>query len=470
MAASSSALPDLVGSERPTTTRAERRKAFVGASAGHLIEWYDYGVYGFLAVYVGAAFFSSDEPIFEILAAFGLFALSFFIRPLGGLFFGPLSDRIGRRKTLMWVLGLMCGATALIGMLPTAAQIGVLAPLLLVFLRLVQGFSAGGEISTITAFVSEYSAKGGRGLATSYLMITAAMGLMMGAVVANGLAWAIGSEAMYEWGWRLPFLLAGVLGAVAVYIRMKLEDSPEFKQLHAEKKLSKSPLRETLRYPRQLFLVAAIITLLGSSFYLVMTFMTTYMRNILELEAGPIFWLSIMAGVAAAVMMPVGGHLSDRMSDRRPMLIIGTIAVGVAVTWFFLVAPTADTLMGVALPLLVVGLATGLYTGVPYATMSELMPAHIRSTGIALGYNIPIAVFGGSAPFVATWLIATTGDDSSPKWFFLLTAVIALIGIVCIRKQDLMGHEDVAVTGSMDIINVPKQDDAVREDVSTHQR
>ena len=431
---------------------AQRRKAFVGAIAGHLIEWYDYGVYGFLAVYVAANFFKSENPMVGILAAFAVFALSFFVRPLGGLFFGPLADKIGRRKTLMIVLGLMCGATAVIGMLPTYATIGVAAPMLLVLMRLVQGFSAGGEVSTISAFVAEYAVKGRRGFATSFLMVTAASGLLLGGVVANGLGAIIGTEAMAEWGWRLPFLLAGVLGVVAVFIRMKLEDSPEFRRLHSEGKTSKTPLRETLRYQRQLFLMGALITLLGSTFYLVLTYLTTYMRTILELTPGAIFWLVLLTGAAAAAFMPVGGAISDRMGDRRPMLAIGAVLVAGAVVWFFLTAPGTDGGLPLVPSLLALGITTGLYCGVPYATMTELMPAHVRSTGIALGYNVPVAVFGGSAPFIASWLINETGDVASPMYFFLLTAAIALVGVAMLRPTDLLGHEDVPVTGSIDAV------------------
>ena len=387
---------------------AQRRKAFVGAIAGHLIEWYDYGVYGFLAVYVAANFFKSENPMVGILAAFAVFALSFFVRPLGGLFFGPLADKIGRRKTLMIVLGLMCGATAVIGMLPTYA--------------------------------------------TSFLMVTAACGLLLGGVVANGLGAIIGTEAMAEWGWRLPFLLAGVLGVVAVFIRMKLEDSPEFRRLHSEGKTSKTPLRETLRYQRQLFLMGALITLLGSTFYLVLTYLTTYMRTILELTPGAIFWLVLLTGAAAAAFMPVGGAISDRMGDRRPMLAIGAVLVAGAVVWFFLTAPGTDGGLPLVPSLLALGITTGLYCGVPYATMTELMPAHVRSTGIALGYNVPVAVFGGSAPFIASWLINETGDVASPMYFFLLTAAIALVGVAMLRPTDLLGHEDVPVTGSIDAV------------------
>lgn len=426
----------------PETTPKARRKAFVGATVGHLIEWYDYGIYGFLAVYVGANFFISDDPLVEILSAFAVFALSFFVRPLGGLFFGPLADRIGRRTTLLIVLTLMCGATMCIGLLPTAHAIGVAAPALLVFLRLIQGFSAGGEISTITAFIAEYAKKGTRGYATSYLMATAATGLLIGAVVGNGLSWALGSETMTEWGWRIPFLLAGPLGAIAIYIRLKLEDSPEFKTLQKENRLSKAPLREVMRYPRQLLLVGSAITLLASSFYLVLTYMTTYLTSILELDWGTTFIFVLLAGAIGIVLMPIAGLITDRIGSRRGFLLVVSVYTALAAVWFFYAAPGASTL-GMLPPLLAVSIGFGLYCGVPYATMSELLPTRVRSTGIALGYNIPVAVFGGSAPFIASWLIQQTGDVSSPAWFFVFTAAISFVGMLFLREKDLLGKDQV---------------------------
>lgn len=271
------------------------------------------------------------------------------------------------------------------------------------------------------------------------------------------MTWILGAEGMTEWGWRIPFIIAGPLGAIAIWIRMRLEDSPEFHALHSEDKLSKAPLREALRFPRQLLLVASVITLLGSGFYLLMTFMTTYLKTAVKLDPGSIFWLTVVGGLIAAAVMPLSGHLSDRMGDRRPVMVVGALAFAAAVAWFFLVAPGAAGPLDLAPPLVGLAATVGLFCGVPYATMSELLPAHVRSTGIALGYNIPIAVFGGSAPLVSQWLIARTGDLSSPMWFFLGTAVIALIGLMTMKRHDLLGHDTLAVTGSIDARQIREQ-------------
>lgn len=189
-----------------------RRRAFLGAVTGHLIEWYDYGVYGFVALYIGELFFPSGDGATQLLSSFAVFALSFFIRPLGGLFFGPMADRIGRKQTLLVVMLMMFVSTFAIGLLPTYASIGIAAPLLLVLVRCLQGFSAGGEIGTTTAFIAEYAGPGRRGYSTSWLMVTAVLGLLLGGVVANGLIAVLGDATMLTWGWRVPFLIAGPLG------------------------------------------------------------------------------------------------------------------------------------------------------------------------------------------------------------------------------------------------------------------
>ncbi|MEI5996310.1 MFS transporter [Paraburkholderia bengalensis] len=412
----------------------QRRRAFLGATTGHLIEWYDYGVYGFLAAYIGKAFFVSNDPMTSLLSSFAAFALSFFLRPLGGLFFGPLADRVGRRKTLITVLALMAGSTCLLGFLPTYDNVGIIAPVALVLIRCVQGFSAGGEIGTITSFISEYAGPGKRGFSTSWLMVTAVLGLVLGGAVANGMTFALGSEAMQDWAWRIPFLLAGPLGMVSMYIRLKLEDSPEFRALADSGNVSKAPLREVFQWKRSITLVFFIITLHSSIFYLVLTFAPTFMSHILKFGSGTTLFFALISSLASAIVMPFGGMFTDRYG-RKPFLIAtGTLAT-LAMYWLFRAAPHA-TPASFALPLMSVAVLFGLYASSTYALMSELLPTRVRSTGIAMAYNVPVAVFGGSTPMISTWLIQRTGDITSPSYFFVATGVASLIALSALRRSD----------------------------------
>ena len=422
----------------------QRRRAFIGATSGHLIEWYDYGVYGFLAVYIGKSFFVSDDPTTSLLASFAAFALSFFIRPLGGLFFGPLADRIGRRKTLITVLVMMAGSTCLLGLLPTYATLGIAAPILLVLIRCVQGFSAGGEIGTITSFISEYAGPGRRGFATCWLMVTAVLGLLLGGAVANGMTWALGADLMQAWGWRIPFLLAAPLGLISMYIRLKLEDRPEFLALLRAGETSKAPLREVWQWKRAIALVFFIITLHSSIFYLVLTFASTYMSSILKFDSGTILLYVFVSSFSAAFVMPFGGAFTDRYRRKPFLLVVGTLAT-LAMYWLFKSAPTA-TQASFFWPLMAVAILFGLYASSTYALMSELLPTRIRSTGIAVAYNVPVAVFGGSAPLISTWLIKLTGDITSPWYFYIGTGVVSLIALVLLRQGDFVASSGAAPT------------------------
>lgn len=419
----------------PEISTTRRRRAFRGAITGHAIEWYDYGVYGFLALYVGQQFFASSSPAVSLLSSFAVFALSFFIRPIGGLFFGPLADKVGRKKTLVIVMIMMSGATFLIGIIPTYASIGIAAPILLVLLRCIQGFSAGGEIGTVTSFLAEYAGPGRRGYSTSWLMVTAVLGLILGSLVANGLTLALGTDVMAEWGWRIPFIVAGPLGLIALYIRLKLEDSPEFQTIVESGDRSKAPLRETFKWGRAIALVFCIITVHASIFYLVLTFASTFMTEHLEFGSGVRFWFVILSGVLAAGVMPLGGLITDRFGRKR-FLMASAIAATFSMTWFFVTAPGA-TPLSFFFPLMACGLTFGLYASSTYALMTELLPTRIRSTGIAVAYNLPVAVFGGSAPFIASWLINSTGNISSPAYFFAATGVISIVALLVLSQRDL---------------------------------
>lgn len=443
-----------------TVPNRHRRRAFLGASAGHLIEWYDYGIYGFLAVYIGQAFFASDDPVSNLLSSFAVFALSFFIRPVGGLVFGPLADKLGRRNTLVTVLILMAGSTFVLGLLPSYAAIGVTAPISLILVRCVQGFSAGGEIGTITSFIAEYAGPGRRGFSTSWLMVTAVVGLVLGGLVANGLTFLVGPEIMQAWGWRIPFMLAGPLGLIALLIRLRLEDSPEFRSLQAAGETSKAPLREVFQWKRALVLVFFIITLHSSIFYLVLTYASTYMFLILKFDSGTVLLYVFAASVLAAAVMPLGGMFTDKYGRKPFLLTLAVLSTGV-MYWFFQAAPTA-TPGTFIYPLLAVALMFGLYASSTYATMSELLPTRVRSTGIAVAYNVPVAVFGGSAPMISTWLIAQTGDITSPWYFYAATGVVSIIALLALRRSDFAAASNTAVPATP-LIRVVTSDVAPQE-------
>lgn len=428
----------------PSTLQRERRRAFVGANAGHAIEFYDYGIYGYLAAFVASSFFPSTDPVAALLASFAVFALSFFIRPLGGLIFGPIADKVGRKKTLLTVLVLMSGSTFVIGLLPTYEQVGLLAPLLLIVVRMIQGVSAGGEVGAAISFVVEYAGPKRRGYSASWLMFSATIGFVIGSGVSNGLAAALGNEAMADWGWRIPFLLAGPLGLVAIYIRMKLEDSPVFRALENSGEVAKNPLRAALREPRIIFLAFSLLVMHAASYYLLSSYLGTYMRTVMRFDPGTVLWVSVGSLVFAGLLMPLSGYLSD-VFDRRNLLLGVAIAGCITLPAFFLFSPGASTPLFV---LLVAALAAtvGFFSSSITGMVVALIPAHVRATILAVSWNAPIALFGGTAPLVAAWLTQATGDITAPAWYFLGTALVSTVALLLIKRSDYIQGEPTLPT------------------------
>ncbi|NGP05761.1 MFS transporter [Rhodococcus sp. 14C212] len=437
----------------PALDQKRTRRAFAGAISGHLIEWYDYGVYGFLAIYVGAAFFASDDPLTNLLGSFAVFALSFFARPIGGLILGPLADRVGRRTALVVALVMMSTATCMIGLIPSHATIGIAAPILLVLARLFQGLSAGGEYGTVAAFLSEFARPKKRAFATCWSQVVAIFGLLLGAGIANGMTFALGTEQMYDGAWRIPFLLSGPLGVIALIIRLKLEESPEFQAITERNEASRTPVRELRGYVRPVLLVLGVCTLHSSIFYLVLTYMSSFLTKNLNFSSGDVFWWILGAGLLVSAVMPFGAMMSDRIGRRQFLLPVG-IAATVAMVAMFIAADHGSRPVFLAL-LITVAVFFGLFNSSTTALITELLPTRIRTTGVALGYNLATAIFGGSAPFIATYLISQTDSITSPAYFFALTGLVSVVALVLLRPSDLIEDFPVEEAAAQNTNSVP---------------
>ena len=425
----------------------DRRRAFVGASIGNGIEWYDFAVYGSVAVYIGASFFPSGDPVAELMKSFAVFGLSFLLRPLGGLFFGPLADRIGRKKVMVTVLVMMSASTALIGVLPTHANIGAWSAVLLVSMRCIQGFSAGGEFGSVSSFLTEYAGPGRRGFSTSWMMFSTVVGFMVGSAVSASLLFGIGESAMASWGWRVPFLLAAPLGLISVYIRLKLEDTPAFVRMAESGDVSRAPLREVVATCRRsLFVAAGIATLHATAFYVVFTFMVGYLGSTLGHGGSISLGSTLAAGAVALLLLPLCGRLSDRVG-RRPVLLAGSVGFLVLAIPMFALA-SSGSVIGAVIAQMVLAALLAIFISTSVVTMAELFPARVRSAGVSVGYNLPAAVFGGMAPFVATWLISQSGDTRAPSLYLVAAAIVAIVAVAAFLGSTLRG---VAMTeGSSD--------------------
>jgi MHS family proline/betaine transporter-like MFS transporter len=422
-----------VGQAVPQVEEMTIRRAVVGASIGNMVEWFDFAVYGYLATYIAANFFPEGNPTANLLSTFAIFAAAFFVRPLGGLFFGPLGDRIGRQRVLATVIILMSAATFAIGLLPGYAAIGIWAPILLVAARLLQGFSAGGEFGGGATFLAEYSEDDRRGLTVSWLEFSTLIGFILGSGVVLLLNSSLGEETMTAWGWRIPFLIAGPLGIVGLYIRLRLEDTPEFKALETTGEVAQSPLRETITENwKQILQVGGLVIIQNVGFYIVLVYMQTYITEQLGYSSTSASLSTVLTLLVAMILIPPLGALSDRVG-RKPLLMASCIGFAVLTYPLFLLM-NAGSLVAAILAHIALGVVQALFISTSVAALTELFPTRVRYGGFSIGYNISVAIFGGSAPYLATWLISTTGNPLSPAFYVIFGAVATLLTVLTVRE------------------------------------
>ena len=409
------------------------RRAVRGAAIGNTVEWFDFAIYGFLATYIADKFFPSGDETAALLNTFAIFAAAFFMRPLGGFFFGPLGDRIGRQKVLALVILLMSGSTFAIGLVPSYDTIGVFAPLLLLFLRCLQGFSAGGEYGSGACFLAEYASDKHRGFVVSFLVWSVVVGFLLGSLTVTGLETVLSEGAMDSYGWRIPFLIAGVLGAVGLYIRLRLGDTPEFEALRDEGEVASSPLKEAVTTSwRPILQIAGLVVIHNVGFYIVFTFLPSYFTKTLGFTKTDAFVSITVASLVALILIPPLGALSDRIG-RKPLLIVGSLAFAVFAYPLFLMLNAGSLAAAIAAH---AGLAAieSVFVCASLAAGAELFATRVRSSGYSIGYNVSVALFGGTAPYVATWLVARTGNDLAPAYYVIVAALVTLITVLTMRE------------------------------------
>ncbi|MEV1170446.1 MFS transporter [Nonomuraea sp. NPDC049784] len=409
----------------PGGTTAAQRRVLLGASTGQFVEFYDFAIYGFSAVTIAKAFFPSENPVAGLLSVFAAYGVAFVARPLGGLFFGVLADRTGRRTVLYATLMCMGVATALIGLLPTHATAGIIAPVLLVVCRLAQGFSAGGEAVGAPSFVLEHAPFERRGTWIGITIAASAATSVIALVLIMAISGAVSDTAYASWGWRVPFLLALPLSLIGIYIRRRTEESPVFQELQRENAVEASPVQGSLRGNWvRLGQIFAVMALSGLGFYVLVGYFVTYLQTVVGLNLLQSLAANAVALLSFSLLLPIGGRLSDRFG-RKPMLIIGAAAVAVVgLPAFMLVTSGSFGTAVIGQLLLAAALCT--YGGGSYTFFVELLPAATRVTGAAISYNVAFALFGGTAPFVGTWLVEVTGTAMAPGYYLVVVALAAL--------------------------------------------
>jgi MHS family proline/betaine transporter-like MFS transporter len=409
------------------------RKVVTGASIGNAVEWFDFAIYGFLATFIAANFFPSGNETAALLNTFAIFAAAFFMRPLGGFVFGPLGDRIGRQRVLAIVILLMAGSTLALGLLPTYAAIGVTAPLLLLFLRCLQGFSAGGEYGGGAVYLAEFASEKRRGLTVTFMVWSGVLGFLMGSVTVTLLQALLPTEAMESYGWRIPFLLAGPLGLVGLYIRLRLDDTPQFAELSKTQRVASSPLREAVRTAwRPILQLIGLMIIFNIGYYVVFTFLPTYFIKTLHFTKTNAFVSITLASLVALILILPLAALSDRIG-RRPMLIAGSLAFAIGGYPLFLLLNSGSLAAAIAAHC---GLAAieAVYVCAAVAACVEMFATRVRYSGFCIGYNICVAAFGGTTPYVVTWLTAQTANTVAPAYYVVAAALVSLLAILSVRE------------------------------------
>ncbi|MCW4458479.1 MFS transporter [Microbacterium sp. MPKO10] len=401
------------------------RRAIAASAIGNATEWYDYGVYAVAVTYITANFFTGGT-----VWALATFAISFLVRPLGGLVWGPLGDRLGRKAVLALTIIMMAGSTTVIGLLPNVDTIGMWAPGLLIFLRMVQGFSTGGEYGGAATFMAEYSPDKKRGFFGSFLEFGTLFGYALGSAFVLVLSLIVGEDAMMEWGWRIPFLLAAPMGLIGVYLRSKMEDTPVFREMENAEQLEGSAMRDlkalVLDYWRPLLTMGGLVIALNVTNYTLLTYMPTYLETQIDMSKDGSLILIIIGEVCMMAIIPFSGRISDTVG-RRPMWAVSLIGLIVAAIPMYMLMGTgfAGALVGFG----VLGILYVIQLSTISATFPAMFPTQVRYAGFAITYNVATALFGGTAPAVNEALIDSTGNLLVPAFYMMAACAVGLVAL-----------------------------------------
>ena len=407
--------------------RRTRRRVVAAGIAGNVMEWYDFAVYGFFARTIGSLYFPTEDPRTSLLAAFGVFAIGFLMRPLGAILFGHIGDRVGRGPALLWSVIAMAVPTFGIGVLPTYDQIGVAASVLMLFCRILQGLAVGGEYTGSAVFLAETADPAKRGAASAWAPFGAVAGILLGSAVGAAIMNAMPLEQVVAWGWRVPFLLGVVVGAVGFLLRRRMPfDRPAAK--------SGFPLVSALRdHPVQMLQVISISLVNAVGFYLIFVYIITWLKLFVDLRAGIALQINSLNMAVLLCVILIVARISDRVG-RKPIL------VGAAIGLLLLSWPLMALMQTGKIPLVILGqfgfaLLLGAYGAVNPIAICEIFPKSVRCSAVSTAYNLTVGLAGGTAPAVATWLIGLTGNPKVPAMYIMAGAAISAVAALSVHEQ-----------------------------------
>jgi MHS family alpha-ketoglutarate permease-like MFS transporter len=419
-----SALADSIPITATTEATDRRRRiiAIVGASSGNLVEWYDFYAYAFTSIYFASAFFPSGDATSQLLATAGIFAVGFFMRPLGGWLFGWMADTHGRRTSMVISVLMMCAGSLMIAIMPTYASIGAMAPVLLLVARLTQGLSVGGEYGTAATYMSEVASKGNRGFYSSFQYVTLIGGQLLALLVLAVLQMLLTTEELKAWGWRIPFVIGAMAAIVAMYLRRSLAETASEEAMHSKE--AGSVINLLRHHPRAVMIVLAF-TMGGSLyFYTFTTYMQKYLVNTAHMDAKIVTFVMTVVLVVYMFLQPAFGALSDRIGRRNNMILFTALGALAAVPLLVALGDVSNPYMAFFLVLIALAIAS-FYTSISGVVKAELFPTQVRALGVGLTYAVANALFGGTAEYVALWL-KSSGQE---QWFAWYVAGMVAIGL-----------------------------------------
>jgi MFS transporter, MHS family, proline/betaine transporter len=414
---------------------ATMRRAIIACNIGNFIELYDFTIYGYFAATLGRAFFPSQDATASLLSSFATYGVGFLMRPVGAILIGAYGDKHGRKAALVLTIGVMATATGLTGLLPTYASIGIWAPILLVFCRMLQGFSTGGEWGGAAAFLVEHAPPGRRGLVGSFATFSVHLGLFGGALTATILTNSLIPDFLTAWGWRLPFIVGLLMGPFGYYLRRRVAESPAFKREVVTHAVAASPIRETFAHQRANVLLAICIAVVGTvNTFVFAIFMPSLAVQQFRFDAGSALLCSTIGSVIVTALIPFVGALSDRIGRRGMLIGCGFGHLLLAYPMFVFLERTRD-FAGLLVVQAVAAVLLALYSGVLPAILAELFPTRIRYTGLSTAYGLSVTIFGGFAPFFSTFLIKTTGSPIAPAFYIMAAGLVTGVAAVMMRDR-----------------------------------
>jgi MFS transporter, MHS family, proline/betaine transporter len=404
-------------------------RILTAASIGNALEWFDLLIYGYFAVTISRLFFPTEDQTVSLLLALGTFGVSYLVRPLGAIVLGAYADRAGRKASLMISILLMMIGTLLMAVIATYASIGVLAPIAVLVARLMQGFSVGGEFGSSTSFLVEHGPDR-KGFFASFQWAGQGFAAVLASLFGVGLTTVLTADQLNAWGWRIPYIFGLLIGPIGFYLRRHVDETPEFLAVEA----TSSPVRDVLWHQWGRVLLAIGIAVVSNSSNYLILYMPTYAVKQLSLPQSSGFIATLLGGLILTVGSPLVGHSSDSVGRTRIMQVAAGLFVISAYPAFVLLTGYASlvVLIGIVCWL---SLLKTTYSGVMPSLMAEIFPTRTRGTGMALSYNISVPIFGGFAPFISTWLIELTGNNLSPSFYLMFTALMSFCALVLVRNR-----------------------------------